>query len=96
METVSISIDGLEDTHNKFRGVPNSYQTIINNIKNLKKAGYVKHLQVTTVFHKENIDQLEELYEVMLGLGIDSWRLVSMDPIGRAKENDNLLLMEKS
>lgn len=86
METVSISIDGLEDTHNKFRGVPNSYQTIINNIKNLKKAGYVKHLQVTTVFHKENIDQLEELYEVMLGLGIDSWRLVSMDPIGRQKE----------
>ena len=28
----------------------------------------------------------------MLNLGIDSWRLVSMDPIGRAKENDELLL----
>ena len=92
METISISIDGLEKTHNEFRGVPNSYQIIINNIKNLKKAGYVKHLQVTTVFHKKNIEELEELYEVMLGLGLNSWRLASIDPIGRAKENDDLLL----
>lgn len=95
METISISIDGIEETHNKFRGVPNSYQIIINNIKNLKKAGYVKHIQVTTVFHKENINQMEELYQIMLGLGLDSWRLVSMDPIGRANENDNLLLNGK-
>ena len=95
METISISIDGIEETHNKFRGVPNSYQTIINNIKKLKKAGYVKHIQVTTVFHKENINQMEELYQIMLELGLDSWRLVSMDPIGRANENDNLLLNGK-
>ena len=92
METISVSIDGLEKTHNEFRGFPNSYQIIINNIKNLKKAGYVKHLQVTTVFHKKNIEKLEELYEVMLGLGLNSWRLASMDPIGRAKENDDLIL----
>ncbi len=92
METISISIDGLEETHNEFRGVPNSYQIIINNIKNLKKAGYVKHIQVTTVFHKKNIDELEKLYEVMLGLGLDSWRLASMDSIGRASENNDLLL----
>lgn len=95
METISISIDGIEETHNKFRGVPNSYQTIINNIKKLKKAGYVKHIQVTTVFHKENINQMEELYQIMLELGLNSWRLVSMDPIGRANENDNLLLNGK-
>ncbi len=94
METISISIDGLEETHNQFRGV-NSYKTIIQNIKNLKKANFVKHLQVTTVFHKNNINQLEELYQIMLELGLDSWRLGSMDPIGRANENKELLLDEK-
>ena len=92
METISISIDGLEETHDRFRGVPGSYKTIINNIKKLKEADFVKHLQVTTVFHKENINELNELYNVMLGLKLDSWRLVSMDPIGRANENNNLLL----
>lgn len=92
METISISIDGLEKTHNDFRGVPDSYKIIIENIKKLKKAGYVKHIQVTTVINKTNIYQLEELYNVMLELNLDSWRLASMDPIGRAKENENLLL----
>lgn len=92
METISISIDGLEQTHDTFRGVPGSYKIITNNIKKLKEANFVKHIQVTTVFHKENINQLEELYNVMLGLKLDSWRLVSMDPIGRANENNNLLL----
>ena len=91
-ETVSISIDGLEETHDEFRGVPGSYKTIIENIKNLKAAGFVKHIQVTTVFHKKNISQLNELYEIMLGLNLDSWRLASMDPIGRANENNEFLL----
>lgn len=92
METVSISIDGLEKTHDEFRGVPGSYKVINNNIKALRKAGFVKHIQVTTVFHKKNINQLNELYKEMLELELDSWRLVSMDPIGRANENDELLL----
>jgi MoaA/NifB/PqqE/SkfB family radical SAM enzyme len=41
----------------------------------------VKVIQVTTVFTKKTIDQIEELYQVMLDLGLDSWRLMSMDPI---------------
>lgn len=92
METVSISLDGLEQTHDNFRGVPGSYKTIINNIKKLKQANFLEHIQVTTVFHKHNINELEELYKVMLDLELDSWRLISMDPIGRANENDELLL----
>lgn len=95
METISISIDGLPEVHDKFRGVEGSYNIIINNIKRLKKANFVKNIQVTTVFHKENINQIEELYNIMLGLGLDSWRLISMDPIGRANENNTLLLNGK-
>ena len=95
METVSISIDGLEKTHDSFRGVPGSYKIILENIKKLKEANFVKHIQVTTVVNKTNINELEELYKVMLGLNLDSWRIASMDPIGRAKENDDLLLNGK-
>ena len=92
MESISVSIDGLQETHDEFRGVPGSYNIIMNNIKKLKEADFVKHLQVTTVFHKKNINQLQELYDIMKNLGLDSWRLVSMDPIGRANENSELLL----
>lgn len=92
METISISVDWLEKTHNEFRWVPNSYNIILENIRKLKKANFVNIIQVTTVFHKWNIDQIEELYKVMLDLWIDSWRLASMDPIGRAKDNWDLML----
>lgn len=92
LDTIAISIDGLEKTHDSFRGVPGSYKTIINNIQKLKEANFLNHIQVTTVFHKENIDELEELYNVMQSLNLDSWRLATIDPIGRAMDNKNLLL----
>ena len=92
MATIAISIDGLEETHDRFRCVDGSYKTVINNIKKLKEANFVKHIQVTTVFHKENINELEELYKVMKTLDLDSWRLVTIDPIGRAEDNKDLLL----
>ena len=95
METISISIDGLEKTHDEFRGVPGSYKIITENIKKLRAANFVDHIQVTTVINKTNINQLEELYDTMLGLNLDSWRIASMDPIGRAKENEDLLLNGK-
>lgn len=42
METISISVDGLRDTHNEFRGVPNSYERIIKNVEKLKKANFLR------------------------------------------------------
>jgi len=92
MSTISISIDGLEKTHDEFRGVTGSYKTIIENIKRLQKANFVNHIQVTTVVHKRNLNELEELYNIMKDLKLDSWRLASMDPIGRANDNKDLLL----
>ena len=92
METISISIDGIGKTHDNFRGVEGSYDTIISNIKELQKANFVKHLQVTTIFHKGNIAELEKIYDVMAGLNLTSWRVGAMDPIGRGKDNEDLLL----
>ena len=93
LQSVSISIDGLEKTHDDFRGVPGSYKKIINNIKKLQEANFLVHLQVTTVFSKTNISELEKLYKIFLDLGIKRWRLMSVDPIGRT--DDNLLLDSK-
>lgn len=95
IETISISIDGLRETHDNFRGLKGSYDIIIQNIKKLKNSNFVKHTQVTTVFNKNNISELEKLYNLMLDLNLNSWRLISMDPIGRANENNELLLQSE-
>lgn len=95
IDTISISIDGLEETHDDFRGVKGSYKKIIENIKKLKEANFLNCLMVTTVVNKENMHELEDLYKILENLGIDLWRLLDMDPIGRANDNKDLLLSKK-
>ena len=92
MTTISISLDGLEKSHDEFRGVPGSFVKIIDNIKKLKEANFLKYLQITTVVNKLNIKELEEMYEKMKEIQIDSWRVLNMDPIGRAQDNSELAL----
>ena len=92
LATMSISIDGLEESHDKFRGIQGSYKKIINNIEKLRKNKFLHCFQVTTVVNKLNIGELEKIYEVMKELEVDSWRVVNMDPIGRANDNSNLAL----
>ena len=92
MSTIAISLDGLEKSHDEFRGIKGSYLKIIENVKKLKQANFLNYLQITTVVNKLNIKELEELYKVMQELDIDSWRVVNMDPIGRAEDNKDLAL----
>ena len=94
MSTVSISIDGLEESHNWFRQTKNGYEKSMNAIKLLSKAKF-KNLMVTTVVHKRNIDELEEMYKIMQTLDIDIWRIINIEPIGRAKDNKEIMLDDK-
>ena len=92
MSTVSVSIDGLKETHEKFRRVPNSFDKIIDGIKMMLKSDVIQIVQVTTVVNKRNIHELEELYQLLVDLGIKYWRVVNCDPIGRANDNSEILL----
>ena len=92
MSTVSVSIDGLKETHECFRKVPNSFEKILKGIKMMQDSPVVKIVQVTTVVNKKNIDELEELYNLLVENGVQYWRVVNCDPIGRANDNSDILL----
>ena len=92
MESISISLDGLKETHESFRKVPNCYENILENIKKLKHVPCIKVVQITTVVNKKNINELEDLYKLMQDMNVVSWRVINVDPIGRAKDNTDLLL----
>lgn len=49
-------------------------------------------LQITTVVHKKNIQELDKIYKLLTELGIGHWRPINIEPIGRAKEHSDLLL----
>lgn len=88
MGTVSISLDGMEKSHDEFRRTPGGWEAAVRGINALIDRDAFKHVQVTTVVHKGNIDELDELYDYLCGVDIDSWRLVTIEPIGRALDAD--------
>lgn len=92
MGTISISIDGLRDTHDWFRRTKGGYDKAMRGVEALIKQGTFRNVQITTVVHKKNINELDELYDIMCGIDIDSWRVINLEPIGRAKEYPELLL----
>lgn len=91
--SVSISLDGLEKEHDFLRNTDGAFQRAVGGIKNLLRTkAYKGHIQVTTVVHRQNISELETIYEFLDSIGIKNWRLTNVDPIGRTLENENLLL----
>lgn len=95
MSTITISLDGMKKTHEEFRHVPGSFDKIILAIEKLKKANFVEHIQVTFIATKKNISELPEVYRLLTMLGIDSLRISGIDPIGRAKDNEELMLSQE-
>ena len=61
----------------------------------MQQSPVIKQVQVTTVVNQKNIDELEDLYQLLLENGVQYWRVVNCDPIGRANDNSNILLKKK-
>lgn len=93
IQSVTFSLDGLEDNHDWFRNKKGAFAKAIAGIKNLVNESKGKIItQITTVIHKKNIQELDSIYESVLNLSVDSWRIINLEPIGRALQHENLLL----
>ena len=92
MSTIAVSIDGLPETNDWFRRKENGYELAMWGVRALVKNGGFQHVQVTTVVHKKNIGELPKLYKILSKEGIRSWRVINMEPIGRANACRDLLL----
>lgn len=91
MTSVSYSLDGTMETHNFLRRNASAFNRCLDGIRNLKRYKDLFVSMVTTVVHKQNIDSLDDIYEVVCALGVDSWRLTNIEPIGFATDSGLLL-----
>ena len=92
MGTISVSIDGLKETHDRFRRTPGGYDAAMRGINCLLEEGGFRHVQVTTVINHTNMHELEPLYDIFCGIDIDSWRIIGIEPIGRALTHPEMML----
>lgn len=95
ISSVVVSIDGLGATHNDLRQKKGAYGKAIEAVKILAKKDFLKSLQITTTLNRQNFSELEKMYETFVPLGITSWRVMNIDPIGRAEKNKELLLTDE-
>lgn len=90
LASITVSLDGLEETHEWLRNSRGCFERTVRAVKHLHSAGIP--VQITTVIHKGNFAELEPLYDDLCALRIASWRVINLEPIGRALENRDLLL----
>ena len=90
--SVTLSLDGLEMTHDALRRVKGCFQKVLRAVECLHAAGI--KVQITSVIHSGNYHELESLFELMCRLGVESWRVINIEPIGRALLHPELLLSD--
>jgi radical SAM protein with 4Fe4S-binding SPASM domain len=91
MGSVTVSLDGLEDTHNWLRGGGNSFDRAVNAVRLIAGTGRLSY-DVVTCVNRKNIDQLDAIKKLLIGLKVKTWRLFTIDPIGRAAKTDAMQL----
>lgn len=94
MKTISVSIDGPENTHDTLRGRKGAFAAAMNGINALIAHGGFGHIQITTVINHRNINELSEMFDMLSDVNVDSWRVINIEPIGRANDHPDLMLTD--
>ena len=89
--SVTVSLDGLEPTHNWLRNHPQSFQRALHALQIIARTPNLNY-DVVTCVHQRNLSELPQLKELLMANGIRHWRLFTIAPIGRATEKAELQL----
>lgn len=90
MSGFSISIDGLESTHDAQRGARGSWRAAHDAALRVAAAGM--DLGVNTQINRLSMPELPALAALLVELGVHAWQLQMTVPMGRAADRPQLLL----
>jgi radical SAM protein with 4Fe4S-binding SPASM domain len=90
LRDASVSLDGLEATHDRLRGVQGSFRAALDAMDNLRAAGV--RVNNNTQLNRLTLRDLPELLEVMIAHGSNAWQLQLTVPMGRAVDEPDVLL----
>lgn len=88
---LTISLDGLQDSHNWLRNNNKSFDRAATAIE-LAASSPRLNFDVVTCVNKRNIHELKQIKDFLIQKGVKAWRLFTIIPIGRAKDNQDMVL----
>lgn len=90
LDSVSVSMDGIGEVHDRQRGVKGSWEAARAAIHNLRAEGL--DVSVNTQINRLTFAQLDELLDLLIEWGCFAWQVQFTVPMGRAADNWEWLL----
>jgi radical SAM protein with 4Fe4S-binding SPASM domain len=87
---ISISIDGLQRTHDAIRGSAGSWDAAVAAAQRINASGI--DLSVNTQMNRLTMPELPGVADLLLEIGARSWMVILTVPMGRAADRPSLLL----
>ena len=90
ISVVSVSVDGLEATHDRLRGKNGSWQWAFKTMSHLKEAGIP--FGCNTQINRLSAPEFPLIYEHIRDAGVFAWQIQLTVPMGNAADNSEILL----
>jgi len=90
LQSVSVSVDGIEASHDALRGVRGSFESALRAIAHVRAAG-IQATANTQIGHR-NARDVPALFDALIAAGIAAWQVQLTVPMGRAADDPELLL----
>lgn len=90
IQAVSVSIDGLRETHDAMRGLRGSFDAAIAAMRNVRDAGM--RVLSNTHFNRTNLGEIEAILELLAAERVSMWLFQLTVAMGRAADRPDILL----
>ena len=90
INVVSVSVDGLEATHDRIRGKQGSWEWAFKTMSHLREAGIA--FGCNTQINRLSAPEFPRIYEYLRDAGIFAWQIQLTVPMGNAADNSEILL----
>jgi len=87
---VCVSVDGMEENHNRIRNSPKSFERVLKAFELLREEGIP--IGVVTSLLDFNFYDLDDMYHLLVQNGVAAWQIQIATPMGNMAENRGFAL----
>jgi radical SAM protein with 4Fe4S-binding SPASM domain len=93
LRDIAVSVDGIGEVHDSFRGVRGAFDRAVQGINNLAKYG--APFAIFTVVSRHNLYQLGEIVDLAVALGAAKFAINDLQPSGRGQALRDMCLSQE-
>jgi radical SAM protein with 4Fe4S-binding SPASM domain len=90
LQSVSVSLDGSEESHDRLRGLGGAYRAARQALENSRAVGL--KVSVNTQVNRLSLPELDQVHQVLREVGAHGWQLQLTVPAGRAADEPDAIL----